>query len=167
VVDRQWFAVKTKPRREVQTKTVLIDRGIEIFLPEVPTQRRPGLPCSPREPLFPGYLFARLALTTPEWVVARSAPGVSYFVGVAGAPSAVPTGLVDTIRARSELLQRQGWRPPFQPGDRVRIAHGPLAGLDAVFDHTLSSAGRVRVFLEVLSRLVPVDLDAGDLRRAG
>jgi transcriptional antiterminator RfaH len=167
VVNRQWFVAKTKPQREFQTKTVLLDRGIEIYLPEVPSRGRRGVSGSHGKPLFPGYLFAYLGLATPEWVVARSAPGVSYFLGAAGAPTAVPADLVNTIRARSELLLRHGWYSPFQLGDRVRFERGPFAGLEAVFDRPISSAGRVRVLLEVVRRLVPVDLDADDLGCVG
>lgn len=164
---RQWFVVKTKPRQEVQTSAVLVQRGIEVYLPEVPTRRRPDRRVTALEPLFPGYLFARLAFATAEWVAARSAPGVAYFLGQAGIPSPVPDDLVEHIRDRVEARRAQGWQPSFKRGDRVVIEGGPFAGLEAIFDSTLSASGRVRVLLETIGRLTPIDLHAGYLRRAG
>jgi transcriptional antiterminator RfaH len=119
------------------------------------------------EPLFPGYLFAWLELGSDEWLSTRSAPGVAYFLGVGGVPSAVPDELIEGIRTKVEARERVGWRPPFEHGDRVVIEGGPLRGLEAVFYGTLSATGRVRVLLEAVTRLVPVELDVGLLRSAG
>jgi transcriptional antiterminator RfaH len=157
----QWFAVKTKPRLEEQAKAVLAQRGIEVYLPYLPARPRRGRRVAPVEILFPGYLFARLAIGTPQWVAARSAPGVAYFLGSGGIPSALPEELIDLIRTRCEAHQRDGWKPPFKRGDRVQIQRGPFAGLEAVFECALSASGRVRVLLEVVKRLIPVDMDCG------
>ncbi len=166
VIDRSWFAVKTKPRSETQARVVLEHRGIEVYLPEIPARQRRDDPTRRREPLFPGYMFARLAMGTSEWVVARSAPGIAYFVGSAGSPAPLPDVLVDEIRARLEARGRLGWQPVYKTGERVVIDKGPFSGLEAVFDRMLSPRGRVRVFLEVVNRLVPLDLDVECLGRA-
>jgi transcriptional antiterminator RfaH len=163
---QEWFAVKAKPRHEVHACQELSRRGIETFLPQIPSPRRP-VGARILEPLFPGYFFARLALGTPEWVAARSAPGVAYFLGGRGAPSAVPDHLVEMIRTRATARIQGGWQPPFKRNDRVMIEHGPFAGMAAVFEGALSPAGRVRVLLETINRLVPVDLDVTQVARAG
>src|SRR5712692_5192174 len=142
---QHWYAVKAKPRREQQATSVLAERGIEVYLPQLPVQKRSGQVSAALQPLFPGYLFARVAMASPEWLASRSAPGVAYFVGSAGVPSPLPDGLVEAIRTRAEGLRLAGWRPPFEHGDRVMIGSGPLSGIDAIFDRTLSSSGRVRV----------------------
>lgn len=163
---RQWFALKSKPKREEQVCSVLVGRGIEVYLPLVPSRRSLSQNKTALEPLFPGYLFSRFALGTAEWVAARSAPGVSYFLGAEGTPSALPDSLVEEIRQRASETCQRGWEPDFKHGDRVVIRSGPFAGMEAVFDTSLSPKWRVRVFLGVVSRLVPVDLDAGTLSRA-
>lgn len=73
--------VQSKPRCEAMVNSVLAQRGIEVYLPLIPAPRRSGQAVTPFEPLFPGYLFSRLTLGTPEWVAARSAPGVVAFLG--------------------------------------------------------------------------------------
>ena len=164
---RNWYALKTHPRREAQVNTVLSQRGIEVFCPQVPRWqpgRRSAAFRAAHELLFPGYLFARLDIGTDRWLQARSAPGVSYFLGPPGAPTVLPDDLVDEIRARADAQCSQGWQPRFSPGDRVSVEHGPLRGMEAVFDGTLSAAGRVRILLQVVGRLVAVDLHVGHLR---
>jgi transcriptional antiterminator RfaH len=165
---KQWFAVKAKPRRESQACAFLAQRGIEAYLPRVPSRGRPGGE-APLESLFPGYLFSRLALGTSDWLTARSAPGVAYFLGPQGVPSPLPDELVERIRAGAEGTRRRGWEAHFRRGDRVLIERGAFAGLEAVFDGVLSANGRVRVFLEVVSRTLTVNLDVGLLspRRLG
>jgi transcriptional antiterminator RfaH len=163
---RQWFAVKTKPRHELQASVELARRGVETYLPQIATRRHPRAGTA-LEPLFPSYLFVRLAFATSEWVSARSAPGVAYFLGPKGAPTPVPDELVEMIRVRVAARTEVGWQPPYKRNERVNIEHGPFAGFAAVFDGALSAAGRVRVFVETINRLVAVDLDVSQLGRAG
>ncbi len=162
----QWFVVKTQPRRELQVSAVFARLEVESFLPRIPARGRLGQRASSLEPLFPGYLFARVELESDRWLAARSAPGVAYFLGVGRVPSPLPDDFVEALQAKAESRRRDGWQIPFDLGDRVVIDGGPLRGLEGVFAGTLSRSGRVRVFLEVVSRLVPVELDATLLRRA-
>jgi transcriptional antiterminator RfaH len=162
--------VKTQPRREAQVNALLDRRGIEVYSPQIPSwRRRPGESVPRLEPLFPGYLFARLELGTSSWIAARSAPGVAYFLGTTGGPEGSPTPLpdelIDGIRERVET-RRQAGPIPFKQGDRVIIMGGPFDGLEAAFDGALCGSGRVRVFLELVKRLVPVDLYVGAIRPA-
>src|SRR5512146_3283021 len=76
-----WHVAKTKPRLEPQTAVVLEARGLQTYFPMIAAGRRPRRQ-ERLEPLFPGYLFVRLDSSTPDWVVARSAPGISYFLGI-------------------------------------------------------------------------------------
>lgn len=117
-------------------------------------------------PLFPGYLFAALALRRGEGVLARWTPGVAYLLGYGGVPHPVPEELLARIKARLAAGDA-GLPPRFQPGQRVLIDEGPLAGLEAVFEGTLSPAGRSRVLLEILGRAVPVQIETDWLKRAG
>jgi transcription antitermination factor NusG len=79
---------------------------------------------------------------------------------------ALPDSLVEGIRSRVEVQTRERSQPSFNPGDRVIIHGGPLHGLEAVFDGTLNGPSRVRVLVEVVNRLAPVDLHIAYLRPA-
>jgi transcription antitermination factor NusG len=102
-----------------------------------------------------------------EWVAARSAPGVAYFLLTPDAPVPLPDDLISAIRARAEAHARKRRQPTFRPGDRVMIRSGPFDGLEATFSGRLSGSERVRVLLAVVNRLAPVELDIAYLRPAG
>jgi len=121
------------------------------------------------EPLFPGYLFARCETAdgNPElWNAVRWAPGVKMILGTDGAPVPVPSFVIEAIQARVQDLGfvRPGFR--FAASDRVVMRHGPLAGLEAVFDRPLSRSGRVRVLMRLLGQERAVQVDAVDLELA-
>ncbi|MCC7369106.1 MAG: hypothetical protein IT306_11825 [Chloroflexi bacterium] len=162
-----WFVAKTKSRREAAATAVLQQRGIEVYFPTAPASGRSAAALAGHEALFPGYIFVRLAVETEQWLLARSAPGVAYFLGDGERPSPLPAELIDEIRARVDLRRGQRKLSPFQRGESVVIKHGPFSGLEAVFDGCLTARGRVRVLLEIVQRLVPVDLDLVQLARAG
>jgi transcriptional antiterminator RfaH len=161
---RRWFVARTHPRREAQACTVLEQRGVESYSPCIVPRRADGRRDRPVEPLFPGYIFCRLAPGSPEWVAARCAPGVAYFLGVGGVPSPLPDELIADIRRR---LIPPTECPSFAPQERVTIDGGPFAGYTGVFDGMLSASGRARVLLEVVDRRIRLDLDVATLRRAG
>ena len=160
-----WYVARTKPRSEFTTAAMLAQRGVEVFLPAVPPRRRADRP-SRREALFPGYLFARLDLASDAWLIARSAPGVAYFLGADGAPTPLPDDLIETIQLRLERQATRRREAPFRPGELVVITDGPFTGLEAVFDGCLSARGRVRVLLEIVERQVPVAVDVHHLAKA-
>ncbi len=164
---RAWYVAKTKPLRERQAATMLGQRGLEAYLPLI-VGKGARRDLRRAEALFPGYLFARLDAQSSEWVEARSAPGIVYFLGaglgIRLVPTPVPDSLVAEIRGRLARQEYERRAPRFRGGERVRIADGPFAGLEAVFDGTLSAAGRSRVLVWLVGRLVPVQLDLRQLQ---
>lgn len=168
---REWYVLRTHPHAEEQVCRVLAAKGLAVFLPRLKVRkaRRTGEGRWGTEPFFPGYLFSQLDVDSEEWLIARSAPGVSYVLGhdVDGhrIPVPVPDALVDQLAARMEYENAARWDRNFRQGDRVRILIGPFRGLEAVFDRRLSPTGRSRVLLASLSRLVPVEIDVDNLLR--
>jgi transcriptional antiterminator RfaH len=157
-----WYALYTKPRQEHQVETTLRGQGIEAYLPTV--QRKVKRRDRPdRMVYFPCYMFARLDLT----VVPRSSidwmPGVRRIVGIGDQPAVVADEIVNVIRERLETVEHSEYSH-LKPGDRVRIISGPLRDLEAVFDKPMSSANRVRILLDVVGRMTPVDIDYTDIQ---
>lgn len=160
-----WYVARTKPGKEQHATATLVQRGIEAYLP-ILRKSRPRAGRRDWEPLFPGYLFARLDVPSEQWLAARSAPDVAYFLGQDGRPTPLSDGFVPTLMARLELANRKGGPPRFQPGQPVVITHGPFHSMDAIFDRSLSASGRSRVLVQLLHRQVPVDLFDEYLRDA-
>jgi len=158
----RWYALYTKPRKERQVEITLRGQGIETYLPTVKrkVQRRDR---PDRVVYFPCYLFARIDLE----VVPRSSidwmPGIRRIVGTGGQPAVVDDEIVEMVRSRLETIEEVGYGG-LKRGDRVRIVSGPLRDLEAVFDKPMSSANRVRVLLDVVGRMTPVDIDYSDIK---
>ena len=84
-------------------------------------------------------------------------------MGADGEPTPVADEVIGAIQERVKDLGfvRPGLR--FAANDRVLIRHGPLSGLEAVFDRPLSGSGRVQVLVQMLQRQSRVQIDEGDL----
>jgi transcription antitermination factor NusG len=161
-----WYVARTKPLKEHQAAATLAQRGIEVFLPMLlKSKRRAGR--RDREPLFAGYLFASLDISANHWLSARSAPDIAYFLCQDGRPIALPEGFVPALRERVGWINGQRSGAHFLQGDRVTITEGPFQYMDAIFERTLSANGRSRVLIQLLQRLVPVELPEIFLKKTG
>jgi transcriptional antiterminator RfaH len=156
-----WYALYTKPKKEREVAAILQDQGIETYLPTIRRKRR-RRDRPDRVVYFPCYLFARLDFAdTPHSSIAWM-PGIRRIVGFGDQPAIVSDELVHLIRERLEDQVEVGYGR-LRRGDRVRITSGPLRDLEAIFDQPLSATDRVRVLLDVMGRLTPVDLDYSQL----
>jgi transcription antitermination factor NusG len=126
---------------------------------------RPKRRTDPATPLFPGYIFARVASSSDDLLRIRAAPGVSYILPRAAPPALLPKSLVDELRA-SESDRAREEAPRFRSGDRVTVAAGPLRWADAVFDRYVNGAGRVRILLAMVHQTVAVDMKDEYLKRS-
>jgi len=165
-----WYAVQVKRHNESRAVRHLALRDIPAFLPLIE-----GFSCyrsrrvARLEPLFPGYLFVRLEPTAENprpWYTVRWSPGVRCILTVDDTPVPVPNAVIDAIQDRVRDFGFIRLRNPFRRGMTVRIMRGPFEGLGAVFDRSMSRAGRVRVLLELLGQQRSVEVDALDLESA-
>lgn len=161
---RRWYALQTKPHKEYQVEAELAARGIEAYLPSVPAphSRNPKA----RSSYFPCYLFAHTDLNAVGLWSLHYLPGARGLVMFGGTPASVDDRFIQTLRTRlaeTTLVYAHG--DTFQSGDRVVITTGPLADMEAIFDQRLSSAGRVRILIDLLARHTPVELDVSTLRK--
>jgi transcriptional antiterminator RfaH len=160
---KQWHALYTKPNKEHQVEAWLQARELETFLPTVrrSVHRRDR---SARIAYFPCYLFVRLDFdSTPRSQLAWM-PGIRRIVSAGDQPIAVPDEMVELIRRRLEEIDKIGYSE-FRVGERVRIKSGPFQDLDAIFDRRLAASQRVRVLLDVLGRMTPIEIDAQSIER--
>ncbi len=152
-----WFALQVRSRYEDIVTAHLSGKGYESFLPLYMCRRRwsdrfKEIEC----PLFPGYVFCRLNPLDRRPIL--MVPGVSLIVGMGKTPVAIDETEIAAIQAAVKSgLPSQPW-PFIQIGQRVRIVHGPLCGLEgALLDHR----GRHRLVLSVtlLQRSIAVQVE--------
>jgi transcriptional antiterminator RfaH len=166
-VSSKWYVIRTKPRRERFVHDQLSGQGLEVFYPAVKVH-----PVNPRSAheraYFPSYIFVHLDLATVGVNRLRWLPAAIGLLEFGGEPAIVPEGLVAQLKHKVSAIQAAGGMvfADLNPGDTIKITSGPFAGYDAIFDLRLKGSDRVRVLLELLRRQVPLELDAGSIRKA-
>jgi transcriptional antiterminator RfaH len=160
---RQWYALRSKPKREEAAAALLERAGIETYLPRVRVQKRAYQP-PVVEPLFPGYLFGRLNPTAGDLRLANYTPGVLCVVSFGEQPCPVPDSVIDYIQQRINRGRGRVNGPDYRKGDIVAITSGPLRDTEAVFDCRLTPAGRARVLVQILQRLCRAEVHTDQLR---
>jgi transcription antitermination factor NusG len=153
----QWFAVRVRSRCEKLVAVAARSKGFEEFLPLYRCRHR----WSDRSqwvelPLFPGYLFCRL--NPEERFALLTIRGVMHLVGMGRAPEPVDEREISAIRqAVCSDSQVEPWA--FLEGEeRVRLASGPLAGLEGILVETAKQQ-RVVFGLTLLKRSVAVKIE--------
>jgi transcription antitermination factor NusG len=107
-------------------------------------------------PLFPGYLFCRL--NPEERFALLTIRGVMHLVGVGRTPEPVDEREISAIRqAVCADAQVEPWAF-LEGGERIRLASGPLAGLEGILVET-AKQHRVVVGLTLLKRSVAVKIE--------
>lgn len=154
----RWFALQVRSRSENIVATFLRGYGYEWFLPSYKCRRQWSDRVKQMEvPLFPGYLFCRF--NPQDRLPILKTPGMIGIVGIANTPIAVDDGEIAALRALvNSQLPRQPW-PYLQVGQRVRIEHGALCGLEGIL---LNFKGDHRLVLSVtlLRRSVAAEIDS-------
>jgi transcription antitermination factor NusG len=157
-----WFALKVRSRAEKTVADTLSGRGLEVFCPTYLESRQySDRVKSLHSPLFPGYLFCKLAWTNR--LPALSTPNVEYIVGFGTQPTPVNPAEVDAIQAvvRSGALCQP--HPFLRLGQRVRMRAGPLTDLEGIL---VGSRGRHRLIVSVdlLQRSIATEVDSAHVR---
>jgi len=159
-LEPQWYAAYTCANHEKRVAQQVERRSLECFLPLYESVRRwKDRRVRLELPLFPGYVFVRLALRDRLQVL--EIPGVARLVGFNGHPTPVPVEDIETIRAC--LAGRHPMQPHcfVQRGQRVRVLSGPLAGLTGIVVRQKKRTLFV-ISLELLMRSVSVEIDISD-----
>lgn len=159
--EARWYAAYTCANHEKRVAEQLSVRGVENFLPVYASlrnwkDRRVKLDL----PLFPGYVFVRLAL--PERLRVQQIPGVAWLVGFSGPPAPLPDEDIETLRtglARGLCAEPHSY---LTVGRRVRLRSGPLVGMQGIL---LRRKGNFRVVISIdlIQRAVAVDADETDV----
>ena len=135
-------------------------RSVETFLPiyhEIRywKQRKAKV----EAPLFPGYVFVRIALR--EKLRVLQVPGIVCLVSYNGAPAAVPESEMEALQTVLALRKAEP-HPYLSAGQRVRIKAGPLRGLEGLIVRRKSDT-RLIVSVDFIQRSASVELQPLDL----
>lgn len=132
-----------------------------MFLPTIRIwSRRGGRRHVISVPMFPGYLFLHHAIDKHSYVQILQARGVVRILGerwdrLVPVDDAEVAALQQLVTIDVPVLPH----PYLREGHRVRIADGPLSGLEGVLLQVKPSKGLLVVSVELLQRSVAVEVD--------
>src|SRR5215471_8867369 len=159
VEEFKWYALYTCPRHEKIVQLQLTAKAFEAYLPLYTSLRRWNDRTALVDlPLFPGYLFVRIALSTRLRVL--TVPGVVRLVGFNGKLASLAEEEIQAIKTAVALKIAEPC-PYLVEGKRIRVTNGPLKGLEGIVTRR---KGRLRAVVSVHSIMqsFSVELDAVD-----
>ena len=153
-----WYAAYTCANHEKSVAEQLSLRSVEHFLPLYESvrqwkDRRVHL----QLPLFPGYVFVRLALCDRLQVL--QIPSVARLVSFNGAPTALPDAEIEILKAGLERGVQAVPHPYLKAGRRVRVTAGPLEGFEGIVIRE-KNEWRFVISLDLIQRSIRLDIDA-------
>lgn len=157
-----WYALYTCARHEKQVAVQLERQHFEFYLPMYASVRRwKDRRVELDLPLFPSYVFVRLALR--DRVRVLSLPGAVRFVASRGIPAPLPKDDMDRLRSGLNCGVHAEPHPYLTAGRRVRVVRGPLSGTEGIL---LRRKDRFRLVLSIdlIMRSVVVEVDTCDVQ---
>lgn len=164
----RWYVLHTYSGHE-QKVTAAIKQRVEamnvsnrVFNTLVPTRDlvvvKRGKKEEVKEKIFPGYILVQMILDDDSWLVVRTTPGVTSFVGVGNRPTPLSEKEVDAITKFSQLAAPK-FKATITHGEAVKIVDGPFADFLGSVDSVDEERGKVKVLVSIFGRETPVELD--------
>lgn len=157
----RWYAGYTAARHEKRVAEHLEQRRVEHFLPLYQTVHRWNNGRHRVQlPLFPSYLFVRIALRDRLRVL--EVPGFVRLVGFSGSPSPLPE--IDICKMRDALQAGVSAEPyPYlTAGKRVEIRNGPLQGMTGILLRRQNKY-RIVICVDLIMRSMAVEVEVDDV----
>ena len=157
----RWYAAHTSANHEKRVAEQLCLRAVEHFLPLYLSVRRwKDRRVTLQLPLFPGYVFVRIALRDRLNVL--EIPSVARLVGSNRLPTFLEDNEVEDVRRALSGGVRAAPHPYLTEGRKVRITAGPLAGQTGILV-CRKGARRVVLSMDSIQRSILVDVEAGSV----
>jgi transcription antitermination factor NusG len=130
-LEPRWYAVYTRCHQERIVKSQLDGKDVENFLPtfERISQWKDRKKLI-QVPLFPGYLFVKIALLRRLEVL--NAYGAVQIVGNSTGPLPIPEEQIASVRTFVEVGLKCDPHPYLKVGTKAKIKEGPLAGFEGI-----------------------------------
>lgn len=164
----RWYIVHTYSGHENKVAKTLMQRvqsmGFEgrIYEVLVPTREtirvRSGKKENIKEKIFPGYILVKMILDDEAWVLVRTTPGVTSFVGAQNKPTPVRD---DEVEAIVQFVEQKEpvFKAAFTQGEAVKITDGPFSDFLGTVESIDEAKGKVKVLVSIFGRETPVELD--------
>jgi transcription antitermination factor NusG len=157
-----WYAVHTRSNFERRVARELCSKRLESFLPEVEEvhqwkdrKKRVALP------LFPGYVFVRMASSDEARLKVLQTNGTVRILGYGPELEPIPDQEISAIRTLIASNVPFLTQPFLREGAWVRVVRGPLRDVEGVLLHVKKQT-RLVVSINLLSRSISTEIDIRD-----
>ncbi|GDX62425.1 hypothetical protein LBMAG33_7350 [Candidatus Levyibacteriota bacterium] len=164
----KWYIVHTYSGHEDKIAKTLKQRietmGFEDRIHDiiVPTRNTikvsKGKKESINERIFPGYVLVRMELNDETWLLVRTTPGVTAFIGAGNKPTPISEKEVEAIK-KFMNMEEPLYKTSFSSGEAVKIIDGPFSDFLGTIDEIDDARGKVKVLVSIFGRETPVELD--------
>lgn len=164
----RWYIVHTYSGHENKVAKTLMQRVESMGFQErildvlVPTREmikvRAGKKETVKEKIFPGYILVKMKLDDEAWILVRTTPGVTSFVGAQNKPTPVRDDEVNAIVEFIEMKEPV-FKAAFTVGEAVKINDGPFSDFLGTIESIDEAKGKARVLVSIFGRETPVELD--------
>lgn len=177
MMEKNWYVVHTYSGYENKVKTNLEkrvetmgmqDKIFRVIVPEEEeTDFKNGKKKVVKRKTFPGYVLVEIVMTDDSWYVVRNTPGVTGFVGSAGAGSK-PTPLLDEEVVF--ILKRMGVEEKkidinFELGETVQVSEGPFTNFTGTIEEIDKDKAKLKVLVNMFGRDTPVELEFSQIQK--
>jgi transcription termination/antitermination protein NusG len=167
---KNWYVVHTQTGSEDRVKTSLEGRvsaeGMQEAISKViiPTEQvseiRSGKRKISQRKFFPGYLLVEMEYNEITYMLVKTTPGVTGFIGQGKRPMPLPQTEVDNILKRTEETQiKPSPKVMFEQGEQVRVTEGPFVNFNGTVDEIHPEKGKLKVSVSIFGRATPVELE--------
>ena len=167
---KKWYVVHTQTGSEDKVKKSLEGRiatsGLKDFMGQIliPTEQvsevRSGKKKISQRKFFPGYLLVEMELNENTWLLVRTTPGATGFIGMGKQPSSLTADEVDNIMKRTvETKAKPSPKVHFEKGEAVRIIEGPFLNFNGSIEEVNPEKQKIKVSVSIFGRSTPVELE--------
>lgn len=176
-MEKNWYVVHTYSGYENKVKTNLekrvesMEMADKIFRVLVPVEEeievKNGKSKSVSRKVFPGYVLVEMIMTDDSWYVVRNTPGVTGFVGSAGAGSKPTALLPEEVES---ILRQMGVEElraeiDFELKESVKVKEGPFANFIGTVEEISIDKRKLKVHVNMFGRETPVELEFNQVEK--
>lgn len=167
---KHWYVVHTYSGFEQQAKLALEERirsakmqerFEEILVPsETVVEMKAGVKKTSSRRFFPGYVLVKMDLAEDTWLLVKSTPKITGFVGKGMTPPIVPEAEVRRITSQiEEGTLRPKPKILFEKGESVKVTTGPFATFTGIVDTVNPEKCKLSVMVSIFGRATPIELE--------
>lgn len=155
--------------REHVRRAGLEEKFGDVLVPtEEVVEMRDGQKRKSERKFYPGYVLVQMEMDEQTWHLVRGVPKVLGFIGgTSDRPAALSEREANQILRRvEEGVDKPRPKVLFEPGQVVRVTHGPFNDFNGVVENVNYEKSRLQVAVQILGRSTPVELDFSQVEKA-